>query len=93
MKQRKGVFTRLAEAVDLPGEPVPGVTLVEIAGDTRVLIENHHGVCAYGDTDIRVLASYGQVCVQGTGLVLVKMTDVQLVIRGKILSVSLRGRC
>ena len=79
---------------DLLTEPSPGVTLVELAGDRRVLIENHGGVTVYGQKEIRIRSSYGMLCVHGTNLELARMTKQQLIITGCIESVSLfRGAC
>lgn len=93
MKQRKSIMERVAFAVDLPSEPIPGMPLVELAGERRVLIENHLGVTEYGCREIRVKVKFGQLCVCGVGLELARMTRQQLVITGQIDSVSLlRGR-
>lgn len=89
MKRRGFLWQRLVDSADLPGESMPGIPLVEIAGQGRVLIENHGGVCEYGCEQIRVNVRYGQVCVQGCGLKLSQMTAAQLVISGKIHCVSL----
>lgn len=34
-------WQRLARDADIHGQPLPGVPIVELAGDRRVLIENH----------------------------------------------------
>ena len=93
LKQRKNFLERAALAADLPGEPLPKVPLVELAGERRVLIENHGGVTEYGGEEIRVKVAYGQVCVCGMGLELARMTREQLVITGRIDGITLlRGR-
>lgn len=89
MKRRRYLLQRLADSADLPGESLPGVPLVEIAGQGRVLIENHGGVFEYGRELIRVKVGFGQVCIQGYGLTFSQMTSSQLVISGKIQCVSL----
>lgn len=91
MKYR-GWMQRLAEGMELPGEAAPGLPLVEICGQRRVLIENHRGVLSYGRELIRVCVSYGAVEVRGCGLELARMTREQLVICGRIDSVSLVRR-
>ena len=83
---------RVALAADLPGESVPGMPLVELAGTRRVLIEHHHGVTEYGCREIRVKVSYGQICICGSGLELAKMTKEQLVITGSIDVITLIKR-
>lgn len=89
MKQRKGLFQAIMTAADLPGEPVPGVPLLELAGDRRVLIENHLGVTAYCDTEICVKVKYGQICICGSDLELTCMTKERLIISGRIDGIQL----
>lgn len=86
------LLRRLTEGIDLPGESLPGQPLVELAGDQRVLIENHMGVTEYGADQIRVQVRYGQICVRGERMELARMTKEQLVIAGRIDSVTLIRR-
>lgn len=67
-------------------------TIIEIAGDKRVLIENHQGVTAYGKEKILVNVRYGCVCICGSQLEMMHMTKDQLVIYGAIYSVTLQRR-
>lgn len=84
---------RLADGADLHTEPLPGIPIVEVAGDRRVLIERHKGVTEYGPQQIRVRLDFGSVCICGTGLQLARMTRQQLVVTGWIDSVQLQRRC
>ena len=91
---RRKYLRRLSAAVNLQTEPLPGLPLVEIAGDCRVLIERHMGVIGYDCERIFVKVKYGQICVQGSGLELKQMSKYTLVIYGKIHSVSvISERC
>lgn len=92
MKNRRGILERLEDGADLQGEPLPSRPIVEIAGDRRVLIENHFGVTQYSREKIGVKVKYGQVMVCGCGLELTRMTKEQLVISGRIDSVTLIRR-
>ena len=92
MKRKREWIQWLTEGADLPGEPNPGQPLVEIAGDKRVLIENHRGVIQYGREKICVQVRYGQIAVCGCGLELARMTREQLVICGNIEGVTLIRR-
>lgn len=87
---KRGKF--LWEQLDLPGETLPGQPLVEIAGDSRVLIEQHGGVREYSRERIGVKVKYGLVQVCGSCLELRCMTREQLVISGKIDCVMLKRR-
>ena len=83
---------KLAQNSEQEPEFLSALPVVEIAGDHRVLIENHGGVRAYGGERILVNVKYGAVCVCGCGLEVLRMTREQLVIRGRIDSVSLCRR-
>lgn len=68
------------------------VPLVELAGQNRVLIENHLGVLAYSLEEIQIKVCYGSVCIIGSDLRLLEMNREQLVICGKIDALQLFGR-
>lgn len=80
----------LADRAELEAEPMPAQPIIEVAGDSRVLVENHGGVRAYNSQKILINVRFGMVCVCGCGLELIRMTKDQLVIRGRIDSVSLQ---
>lgn len=83
---------RLADGADLSGELMPGVPVVELAGDRRVLIERHGGVTEYSSERICVKVRYGLVCICGCGLELTCMTREQMVVTGRIDCVQLQRR-
>lgn len=85
-------FGHMLEQSALEPESVPGQPIVEIAGQRRVLIENHQGVAAYGAERILVKVNYGTVCICGCHLEILRMTGEQLVIFGRIDSVGLQRR-
>lgn len=68
-------------------------TLVELYGNERVLIEEHRGILAYGDEEIRVGTSFGVAVIQGMELRLCCMSRSQLVIRGRIACVRTEVGC
>lgn len=92
MKEYRNWAQRLTEAADLPGEAVPGISLVEVLGDNRVLIECHRGVTEYSCEQIGVKVSFGCLCIRGCGLHVRLMTRERLVISGKIDSLTLVRR-
>lgn len=85
-------FERLTEESDLSVEPLPGQPIIELAGDHRVLVENHFGVKAYSREKIVVKVKFGLVHVCGCGLEMMRMTKDQLVIRGRIDGITLQRR-
>ncbi len=94
LKMGKGryIWERLADSSDIASQPLPGQPIVELAGDRRVLVENHFGVMEYSGERITVKVKYGCVSVCGCGLQLMHMTREQLVICGRIDGISLMRR-
>ena len=88
MGKGRMILQRLADGADLSAEPLPGQPIVEIAGDRRVLIENHFGVKEYSREKIGVKVKYGLGC----NLELIRMTKEQLIISGRIDAVTLIRR-
>lgn len=66
--------------------------IVEIAGQNRVLIENHQGVLAYSREEIGIRVSYGKIIIMGSDLQLMQISFEQLVVKGHIDSLQLLGR-
>ena len=89
MERQKYLLDRLVQWADLPPEAVPGMPLVEILGEGRVLIENHRGVTEYGTDRISIRVGFGQIIICGCGLELSRMNREQLVILGRIDGVTL----
>lgn len=86
------IMELLADRAELETEPMPAQPIIEVAGDRRLLVENHRGVSAYSTEKILINVRFGTVCVCGCGLGLIRMTKEQLVIRGRIDSISLLRR-
>lgn len=70
-------------------EALSKVPIVELAGQSRLLIENHQGVLGYSLEEIRVKVSYGCVCITGCDLQLMQLSKEQLVICGRVEAVHL----
>ena len=92
MIERKSILNRITEASTLTENGINGVPIIEIAGEKRVLIENHCGMREYGPDRISVNVKYGYITVCGEQLKLLEMTREKLVIHGRISSVSLVRR-
>lgn len=83
------MFDWIMSQVDLPSEPLPGNTFVELANDHRMLIEHHYGVKSYDTNCIQIKTSYGQLGIRGCDLKLASMSKQQLVVIGRIDQISL----
>lgn len=93
MGRKESVFRRLLDGTQLGEEALPAQPVVELLGDSRVLMEHHRGVTQYSLECIRVRVSFGTVQVVGGNLRLRQMTAQKLLITGRIDGVELiRGR-
>ena len=79
----------LMEQSGLQTQPIPGHSIVEILGDSRVLVERHSGVTSFSEVAVCIKTSYGNVHVSGNALKITCVSKEQLVIVGCIESVSI----
>lgn len=89
MSGKNNLVRKKIHRLQTNAEAFPGVPVVEIAGDSRVLIENHIGILEYGYEKITVKVNYGTLLICGNNLTMAQMTTQQLVIMGRISSVSI----
>lgn len=89
---KKHLLEHIAKAADLSTEPMPGKPLIEVVGDSSVLIENHCGVISYSMECVTIKTKQGCIIVRGAQLVLRRMSKDQLKISGTINDIELRGR-
>lgn len=82
-------MTSWIDRLSLQEEALPAQTVVELLGDRRILIEHHRGITEYSRQRIQARVKYGVLCVCGGDLELCKMTGDQLVIMGRIDSLTL----
>lgn len=91
LMDRRSIIGRLAAATDLEDESVPGLPIIEIAGNRRVLIEYHKGICQYTAQAVCVKVTFGCIHVLGENLEIGRMTRNQLVVTGCIHQIELDG--
>lgn len=89
-KRKKGDFflEKAADIFDLPGEIVAGMSRITVTGGSRVFIENHKGILEYGRERIEINGGRVIITVGGEGLDIRSMSDSELLVTGRILSLS-----
>ena len=92
MGKGRSYLDHLLERTSLEPESILFMPIVELAGDRRVLIENHRGVAAYGKEKVLVNVKFGSVCICGSDLAVLRMTKEQLVVCGRIDAINLLRR-
>ena len=90
MGKERTILQRISDETNMVW---PGVTLIELMEDSRLLVENHFGVAEYSQEKMRINTTFGQVIICGSNLDLQRMTKDQLIIRGNIQSVQTVKGC
>lgn len=95
MSVRKHVLSKAIDAIELDAELHPTLPILEIAGYSRVLIENHMSIISYSQENISIRVNYGSICICGEGLMITKMAKEQLIIQGMInlVKINREGEC
>lgn len=91
MERRRHFLDYLTDST-MDEEALPLLPIVELAGDRRVLIENHGGISQYSCEKITVMVKFGAVHICGSKLTVEHMTRTRLVILGRIDAISLTRR-
>jgi sporulation protein YqfC len=70
--------------MELPADVLMDLPRITLVGQIHIYIENHKGLLAFSDTEIRVLLKQGQMLIRGEGLVIKVILPEELVLEGKI---------
>jgi sporulation protein YqfC len=92
MRRQGKMINKMIATADLDAEIEHRLPIIEVAGNNRVLIENHRSVTSYSTDKICVSVKFGCVRICGSGLTIAKMSNEQLVILGDIHCIALSGR-
>lgn len=92
MKRSRKLLENVLDAVHLDTALQPRLPVLELAGDQRVLVENHKSVIHYSNEQVLIRVDFGQLCVKGCALKLARLGRDQLVITGRIDSILLCRR-
>lgn len=74
----------MTKTIELPADVLMDLPRITLVGQIHIYIENHKGLLAFSDTEIRVLLKQGQMLIRGEGLVIKVILPEELVLEGKI---------
>ncbi|MBU8690022.1 sporulation protein YqfC [Priestia megaterium] len=74
----------VTKTMELPADVLMDLPRITLVGQIHIYIENHKGLLAFSDTEIRVLLKQGQMLIRGEGLVIKVILPEELVLEGKI---------
>ncbi|WP_110111385.1 sporulation protein YqfC [Bacillus sp. CGMCC 1.16541] len=87
-KTWKNMKRWITNHMELPADVLTDLPRITMVGQIHIYIENHKGLLAFSDTEIRVLLKQGQMLVKGEGLVIKVILPEELVLEGKINEVT-----
>ncbi len=79
---------RTTEILELPKEAISNTPKITMTGFNEILIENFKGILEYEDFFVRIGTYIGNVNINGFNLKLNQMNDEDILVTGKIESVS-----
>ncbi|MCU9613920.1 sporulation protein YqfC [Caldibacillus lycopersici] len=83
-KWRQRIKNWLTKQLDLPEDVMMDFPRITMVGQIHIYIENHKGLLAFSDNEIRIMLSQGQLLVKGKGFVIRTILPEELLLEGKI---------
>jgi sporulation protein YqfC len=74
----------ITQKMELPADVLTDLPRVTMVGQIHVYIENHKGLLAFSDKEIRILLKQGQLLIKGQDLVIKVIMPEEIVLEGKI---------
>ena len=71
-------------AMDLPQDIMMDLPRITMVGQLHIYIENHKGLLAFSDQELRLLLKNGQLLVKGQAFVLKTILPEEILLEGKI---------
>ncbi|AKM19729.1 sporulation protein YqfC [Geobacillus sp. FSL K6-0789] len=83
-KWRQQMKRWMAEKLELPADIVMDLPRITMVGHIHIYIENHRGLLAFSDKELRLLLRNGQLLVRGEQFVIKTILPEEILLEGKI---------
>jgi len=74
----------MAKKMDLPQDVIMDLPRITMIGQIHVYIENHRGLLAFTDKELRLLLKQGQLLIKGQSFVIKTILPEEILLEGKI---------
>lgn len=74
----------MANKMDLPQDVMMDLPRITMIGQIHVYIENHRGLLAFTDKELRLLLKQGQLLIKGSSFVIKTILPEEILLEGKI---------
>ena len=91
MKKAEKLLAAAASRLDLPGNVVAGLPVMELTGFSQLSVEHHCGIREYTDEAVTVALKNGSVRITGRRLAISLLNHDYVVVRGELENIQLQG--
>jgi sporulation protein YqfC len=74
----------LVKTMDLPQDVMMDLPRITMIGQLHIYIENHRGLLAFTDTEVRLMLKRGQLLIKGNEFVIKTILPEEIMLQGKI---------
>lgn len=74
----------MTKHMELPQDVMMDLPRITMIGQIHIYIENHRGLIAFSDKEIRLLLKHGQLLVRGKAFVIKTILPEEILLEGKI---------
>ncbi|WP_066293320.1 sporulation protein YqfC [Bacillus sp. FJAT-29937] len=86
MARKWGQFVRkwMTNNMELPQDVMMDLPRITMIGQIHIYIENHRGLLAFSDKELRLLLKQGQLLIRGKAFVIKTILPEEILLEGKI---------
>lgn len=84
MKKLQQMKNWLTKQTDLPADILMDLPRITLVGQVHIYIENHRGLLAFTDKEVRILLKHGQLLIKGDSFVIKTIFPEELLLEGTI---------
>ncbi|MCM3586288.1 sporulation protein YqfC [Mesobacillus maritimus] len=74
----------MTQKMELPPDVMMDLPRITMVGQIHIYIENHRGLLAFSDREVRLLLEQGQLLVKGKAFVIKMILPEEILLEGKI---------
>jgi sporulation protein YqfC len=74
----------MANKMDLPQDVMMDLPRITMIGQIHIYVENHRGLLAFTDKELRLLLKQGQLLIKGKAFVIKTILPEEILLEGKI---------
>lgn len=74
----------IVKSMDLPEDVMMDLPRITMIGQIHIYIENHRGLLAFSDKEVRLMLKHGQLLIRGSSFVIRTILPEEILLEGQI---------